>query len=360
MKSSLSSNNNVLVYRLGSLGDTLVVLPAFHLVRRTYPHAKITLLTNAPVSQKAAPARAVLEGSGLVDDYLSYPVGLREPRMLLSLIGQIRAKKCSDAVYLAKPKGGMLNVMRDILLLQAGGIRRVHGVPISRGYRYCRAIPGHRAVESEGCRVMRCLRKLGNIDIANPESWSLGLSDRESEVANAFVGNSSTALWLGVSIGAKASAKDWEDPNWSILLHMIQRTWPTSELYFVGSEDEYARSQRLIDMSGLRGANLCGQLTPRVSAGVLSRMNVFIGHDSGPMHLAAAVGTPVIAIFSSRNIPGEWYPCDLYGRNRIVYHEVPCMGCQLVDCISERKRCILSITPDEVFQALQEVVSTNI
>lgn len=355
----MSSAENVLVYRLGSLGDTLVVLPAFHLVRRTYPHSKITLLTNAPVSRKAAPAQALLDGSGLVDDYLSYPVGLRDPRALWSLIGQIRAAQCSRAVYLAKPKGGVLNVMRDFLLLKACGIRSVHGLPISSSFRHCRSITGQRGVESEGCRVLRCLHKLGEIDVSRPESWSLGLSSEENRLADSYVGGSSTTLKLGVSIGAKASSKDWENRNWLTLLRMIQQTWPTAELYFVGSEDEYARSQQLMELSGLGGVNLCGLLSPRLSAGLLSHMKVFIGHDSGPMHLAASMGTPVTAIFSSRNIPGEWYPCDLHGLNHIFYTDVPCMGCQLVECINERKRCILSITPEEVFHALRQLLAPN-
>jgi heptosyltransferase III len=350
---------NVLVYRLGSLGDTLVVLPAFHLVRRTYPHCKITLLSNAPVSRKAAPAQALLDGSGLVDNYLSYPVGLRNPRALWSLIGQIRAAKFSHAVYLAKPKGGVLNVMRDFFLLKACGIGSVHGLPIASSFRRCRSITGHRVVESEGCRVLRCLHKLGKIDVSRPESWSLGLSSEENKLAESYVGSSSDTLQLGVSIGAKASTKDWENGNWSTFLRMVQQTWHKAKLYFVGSEDEYARSQDLIELSGVDGMNLCGRLSPRVSAGLLSHMKVFIGHDSGPMHLAASMGTPVIAIFSSRNIPGEWYPCDLHGLNRIFYTDVPCMGCQLVDCINERKRCILSITPEEVFRALRQLLAAN-
>jgi heptosyltransferase-3 len=77
---------------------------------------------------------------------------------------------------------------------------------------------------------------------------------------------------------------------------------------------------------------------------------VFIGHDSGPMHLASAVGTPCAAIFSARNLPGQWFPARP-GHN-VIYHKTDCFGCMLETCIAERKRCIMSITVDEVFDAV--------
>ncbi len=64
------------------------------------------------------------------------------------------------------------------------------------------------------------------------------------------------------------------------------------------------------------------------------------------MHLAAAVGTPCVAIFSARKPPRLWFP---HGpRHRILFHEVSCMGCKLETCIVERKRCLTSITIQEV------------
>lgn len=96
------------------------------------------------------------------------------------------------------------------------------------------------------------------------------------------------------------------------------------------------------------GLNLCGLLTPRESAAVFMRAVVFLGHDSGPMHLAAAVQTPCVAIFSSRNLPGVWFP---YGeRHRVLYHRVDCEDCRLSTCTIQKKKCISSIAVDEVFE----------
>jgi ADP-heptose:LPS heptosyltransferase len=99
--------------------------------------------------------------------------------------------------------------------------------------------------------------------------------------------------------------------------------------------------------------NLCGDLTPRESAAVFARAEIFVGHDSGPMHLAAAVQTPCVAIFSARNKPRVWFP---YGRqHRVVYHRVECWGCELETCVVEKKRCMTSITVDEVVEQVRDL-----
>ena len=76
---------SVVIYRLGSLGDTIVALPCFHQIARSYPDARRILLTNVPVSTKAAPVEAVLRGTGIIDGVIAYPLSLRSPATLLSL-----------------------------------------------------------------------------------------------------------------------------------------------------------------------------------------------------------------------------------------------------------------------------------
>ena len=100
--------------------------------------------------------------------------------------------------------------------------------------------------------------------------------------------------------------------------------------------------------------NLCGRLSPRESAAAMHRGKAFVGHDSGPMHLSASVGTPAVAIFAARNKPRVWFP---YGsQHRVVYHRVDCWGCGLETCIAQGRKCLLSITVDEVLNAVREVL----
>ncbi len=81
---------------------------------------------------------------------------------------------------------------------------------------------------------------------------------------------------------------------------------------------------------------------------------MFLGHDSGPMHLAASVGTPVVAVFAARNIPRVWFP--LGEQNEVVYHRVECWGCGLETCVEQRKKCLTSIEVEEVLAAVERVI----
>jgi heptosyltransferase-3 len=163
---------------------------------------------------------------------------------------------------------------------------------------------------------------------------------------------------LAVSVGTKVQAKDWGRENWRMLLARLARALPEYALLLVGAAEESEASEFAAD--GWRSAgggvavNLCGKLTPRESAAAISFARIFIGHDSGPMHLAAAVQVPCVAIFAARNIPRVWFP---FGeQHRVIYHRVDCMGCGLETCIVEGKKCILSITVDEVMSAVAEVL----
>ena len=91
------SVRKVLIYRLGSLGDTVVALPCFHLIARAFPNAERVMLTNFPVHAKAPAAASVLGDSGLVHSYMRYSVGTRNIFELVRLAWHIRsfARKCT-------------------------------------------------------------------------------------------------------------------------------------------------------------------------------------------------------------------------------------------------------------------------
>ena len=153
--------------------------------------------------------------------------------------------------------------------------------------------------------------------------------------------------------------RSWGRDNWRELLTRLARAFPNRALLLAGSPEESEASDFAAAHWQLSGGapvtNLCGRLTPRESAAAFARARLFIGHDSGPMHLAAAVGTPCVAIFAARNLPRQWFP---YGpHHRILYHRVECAGCGLETCIEQQKKCLLSITPDEVLAAIHSATN---
>jgi heptosyltransferase III len=354
-----TKNGRVLLYRLGSLGDHLVALPSYRLVQRAFPEAERRLLTNIPVANKAAAAEAVLEGSGLIDGYLKYVVGQRSPVHLLRLMWQIRRWKPDVLVYLAGARG-LKAAKRDRVFFRLCGIRRQVGLPLTedlQGNRFLGERAGTPWFEGEGDRLARCVAELGDARLSDPASWSPGLNVNERRAAAELLVPMGDAPFFAFSIGTKAQSNHWGTERWRAFLARVAARWPGHGLVVVGAGEEFAESEAVVGswrmVSGAGPAlNLCGKVVPRVSAAVLERAQMFFGHDSGPAHMAAAVGTPVLGVFSARMRPGEWVP---HGEHvRVVLHWVDCGGCQLVTCIAQGKKCILSIGVDEVMAAAIE------
>ena len=127
-----NKTRRVLVYRLGSLGDMLVALPALHLVARAFPAAERRMLTNIPVSTKAAAAAEILGGSGLVQGYMGYGVGTRRVGELARLWWTIARWRPEVLVYLGSARG-VEAARRDARFFRLCGLRRLVGVPLTEG-----------------------------------------------------------------------------------------------------------------------------------------------------------------------------------------------------------------------------------
>ncbi len=202
------------------------------------------------------------------------------------------------------------------------------------------------------------------MDLDRPESWELCLSAGERARADEVLRPVTGLPLIAVSVGTKRQSKDWGRENWRALLARMAEMYPGHALALMGAAEESEASEYAAEgwcgvaaSSDEHVVNLCGVLTPRESAAVMARARIFIGHDSGPMHLAAAVQTPCVAIFSARNRPRVWFPYG--GRHRVIYHKVDCLGCNLETCIVERKRCMTSITVDEVLAEVLAVTNAD-
>jgi ADP-heptose:LPS heptosyltransferase len=298
---------NLLIYRLGSIGDTVLALPSFRLIRAAHPDAAITVLTNAPVSAKAAPLASVLAGTGLADAFISYPPGLRHPGQLAALVRQLRDGQFDLAVSLTASRGLPASV-RDYLFFRAGRIPRVIGVPFRRRDRFCHQGPDG-LYESEALRLLRRVERFGHADLREPRWYDLALNVEEKSTADRMLSDVSvTTPFLAASVGTKTPLNDWGETNWRQLLDETSRAHPGLGLVMIGSADESTRSESLMAAWHGPAANLCGQTSPRVSAAILARAALFVGHDSGPMHLAAAAGARCVVIYSARCLPGQWFP----------------------------------------------------
>ena len=355
----------VLIYRLGSLGDTVVALPALHLVRRAFPAAERRMLTNFPVSVKAPAAAAILGETGLVHRYFRYIVGTRKPGDLLALWWSLVCWRPQVLVYLGAARG-VESALRDSRFFRLCGITRQVGVPLTEPMQQnlLQADPqghGPGTLEPESERLLRNVAELGAADVDDPQSWDLELTEAEQATASAALAPAGPRPVLAVSVGTKVQSKDWGRDNWRALLERLGGLYPGFALALMGAPEEAEASEyaadgwRLGAGAGAAVINLCGRMTPRESAACFARARLFLGHDSGPMHLAAAVQTPCVVLFAARNIPRVWFPHG--SRHRVLYHAVDCMGCGLETCLIERKKCLTSITVEEVAAEVRAALS---
>jgi heptosyltransferase-3 len=343
----------VLIFRIGSVGDTVVALPALRLVAYAFPDAHRIILTNDSVGigKKEASPASILGDSGLAHDFIRYPPGLASPLAALKLAKELRRRRFDLLVYLMPPRLP-LNLLRDEVFFRLSGIRRIVGLNYGRDFHDHLYDPRSGLYEAEASRLLRSVAKLGKVDLSDPSWWDLGLSPRERGGGAAALADWPGAnRYVAASVGTKVDVKDWGEDRWLEWAQHFSAVHPELGLVLIGALDEVVRSDRLAVHWQGPSLNLCSRLTPRESAAVLERAVFYIGHDSGPMHLAAAAGTPCIAIFAARNKPGVWFPC---GRGHtVLYHQTPCFGCGLSICTQYDKQCIRAIQVEDVLQATE-------
>jgi ADP-heptose:LPS heptosyltransferase len=343
----------VLIHRLGSLGDTVVALPCFHLIARVFPNAERRLLTNFPVHAKAPASAAVLGSSGLVHGYMRYTVGTRNPFELLRLAGEIRSFQPDLVVYLMHIRPWKA-IQRDRMFFRIAGVRRIVGMA-GEGEMKFRFDATSGFFEREAERLSRLVAELGDANPADLANWDLVLSDSERKEAEAAMAPLGGRPFIVCGPGTKMPAKDWGQDNWQALLGRIDAKYPGHGLALVGAKEEFGVAEHAARQWKSPWVNLCGSLAPRPTAAMLAHARIFLGPDSGPMHLAASAGTPCVIPFSAASPPGIWFPPG--AKHQIVYHRPSCCGCYLEKCNMDGHPCLGSISVGEMEAAVEKAMN---
>lgn len=307
----------VVIYRLGSLGDTVVALPCLHKVAATFPDAERIVLTNVPVMAKAAPLNAILGGSGLIHGTIAYPVGTRSIGALWQLAKQLRALEADTLVYLTPPRG-LKAAWRDRLYFALCGFGRIVGTPLSEDLQHNRIGPDG-LVEPECERLARCIAPLGPVDLDDRASWDMHLTAEEKALGRAALAPIAGLPRIAINMGGKVVENDWGQANWLALIGKMRESCAGHALLIIGAQEDSPRAEAIAAEWGGPVLNACGQLAPRVSAAAMQGSRFFVGHDSGPLHLAAAMGVTCIGLFGDKNVPRKWHP---HGRQHRIVHEM--------------------------------------
>jgi len=337
---------NVLVVRLGNVGDLIVALPAFHAVRKLYPKARLTLLTS-PTARDAPGAQEVLANDATFDDIIVYYADESgRPGFLKGLRNRIAESGIDLAIVLPNHLTGFRNLAKHLMLLWTAGVRRFAGFRLVTPADY-----EIRQVD----RLTRLVGELGSAEV-EPLPW---LTPSEADVARAdrLLSACGAGPVIGMHCGAKRPANRWSPDGFAEVgsrLVAERGAW----VVLTGSAGEKALTAEVAARIGRNCVDLSGQTSIGGLTAVARRCRVFVSNDTGAMHVAYAVGTPTVAIFGSRFYPNIWYP---YGERQIVLRgDAECALCDDDVCaLYEYPACLAQVTPDMVVQAVYALLSDS-
>lgn len=352
--------DRILVFRAGHLGDNLVALPAFWALRDASPRAKITYLSNADDKDNPhyVTARGIFPETGLFDDWISYPNldGAAGIFRALKLVMNLRRNKFDAVVYMTTRTRTDKQIDRDVKFFKLAGIPKIFGAGHMKANSLSEAIKGPmKEVEPEGDYLIRLLEEEGLSDPKKQFAPDLKLTPSEHQSASLWMrselGTDTTERLIGVAPGSKWESKIWSEERFADVVSRLIKSHHVTPVIFGGREDR-EKGDRLIRSWG-SGINAAGRLNVREAAAALESCELYLGNDTGTMHLAASASTPCVAIFSALDLIGRWYPFGKH--NEIFRRSVECEGCYSPTCFNNNK-CLDLIKTDEVYEACARIL----
>lgn len=345
-----------LVYRPGSLGDTLVAMPAIQEIRRQYPAHRLTLLTERqPAGSGRVSAWTILKETGWFADGHSYTVqpGPGDQLRNLALAMRLRAHGY-DVVFSLAPPRTLRQLRHDAFIFrQVVGASQYHAAR-----REWTGSDAESSVEHEGLRLLRIVAASAGVETLDSFRLSVPKADHEGARRLASeLGLRPNQVPVGVAPGSGRPTTAWPADRFAAVGRELLQQFPNVVLLAMGGPHERELCDQLCAGWGPRSHNLAGRLSVFGSAAMLARCATFIGNDSGPVHLAALVGVRCVAIFSARNALGHWEPL---GQGHIVLEERPeCAGCMLDECVHEAYKCLTRIEVDVVVRGAGSLIEAR-
>jgi predicted lipopolysaccharide heptosyltransferase III len=325
---------NILVIKLRYLGDVLLATPVFRALRERFPDARISVAVNAGTE-------GVLADNPDLDEVL---VVERGPlRAQVRFLRDLRRRRFDAVVDLTDGDRSAL-------------LGRLTGAPVRvgfneehrwRGLLYTRVVtsrPSTHRVE----RDLEAVRPLGIEPKAGPLVLQVPASTEE-EAARLLreVGiqdDASRGPLVMLQPGARYWFKAWPAERFAELADRLAESHGC-RVVVGGSPAERDLGEAVCAEARTKPANLAGRTTLCVLAAILKRCALFIGNDNGPMHMAAALGVPVVALFGPSD-PAVWGPRG--EKAVVIYKGLDCRACFHPTCTRGDQSCMKLISVDEV------------
>lgn len=326
-----------------SLGDIIHALPVLTALRQRYPHAHITWIVN----RAYAP---LLHGHRDLDDILSFDRRAsrrgwgRAVRSSLGFLRALRQRRFDLAIDLQ-------GLLRTAVMMAATGAARRVGLSTAREgavwtYTDVVRVSDFNALHA----VDRCWRVAEAFGVGDgPKEFHIPIAEEARCWAEATT-NGSPRPWLMLAPGARWMTKRWPPEHFAALARRVGDTFGGTVFLVGGAEETTAATAVRRALSGPT-CDLTGQTTlPRLAA-LLERADVMLANDTGPLHLAAALGRPIVAPYTCTSVRLNGpYPAQ----PGALETTVPCRGSYLKRC--SRLECMTELTPERLWPALAGVL----
>lgn len=329
----------ILLVRLSSIGDVLLTTPLLRALKTRHPDARITFVTKTALLP-------LLEHNPRIDELIGYDPA----RPIRPLARYLARGGFTDRLDLHG------NLRTRLLRWLVPG--RWHGYPKHRAarsllirtkrnwYRDTRPVPE---------RYFDAARDLDVTPDGKPLEMFIGrdaMDEAGRRLREKGIGQGRALVALAP--GAQHATKRWPARQWQILAATL--TEQGSDVVVLGGPAESALGEDIATAAGDRAVSVAGLVGLGVSAALLKLARCAVTGDTGLMHLAAAVSTPVVALFGPTVQPFGFFP--YHARATVIERDLPCRPCSAMGgpvCPLGHHRCLGDITTDQVFDAVRRL-----
>lgn len=347
----------ILAIRLDNLGDVLVTTPALHAIKSSLPQAALTLLASATGAQAARLnpdlADVIVYAAPWMDPWHKLP---QQSQREQEMIATLRERQFDGAIIFTSFRqsplpAAYLCYLADIPLRVAASIDGPGSLLTTR----------HRHPERMLHEVERGLDLVAALGLStNEHDLVLRVPDTAHQAIGAFLHarhisrqHPLVVVHAGCSMPARTYPWEMYAEVVDILVEQLEAT-----VLLTGSGDEQELNERIltrVEPATLRSVyNVANVLTFPELCALLQTADVAITNNTGPMHIAAAVKTPVVALFALTNPPEQWGPWHV--PHRLLNVDVPCRICYSRVCPFSQE-CLRLVTPTQVVEAAAELLA---
>jgi ADP-heptose:LPS heptosyltransferase len=338
--------NKILIINLGGIGDVLLSTPSLRALKSTFPQADIYLLVVPRVYEVIYNLPYLKEG---IVFYINAKNYFRDLKTLLRLRKMEFDLAINMRTLVSKRSAKKIKFLLDVI----NPIVKLGRDTEERGYFFDIKIPETDIGKKyEMIYDMETVEALG-VEVVNT-SIDFNIDDKDITNVNMLLlkeGLSQKDIIIGVHPGGMPCRR-WPIENFSQVIEEISRQLPC-HFVITGGKNEVDLVKKLIKRINIKVINLAGKLSLKELGALIKRCNLYISNDTGPMHIAAILKTPLVAIFGPGDI-ARYDPRNISEKAVVLYKRVDCAPCNNRQCKS--LKCLRLIYPDEAIEKALHLV----